>query len=137
MAGALHVTPYARELLSSHLSLLGEVPRAEIHRQFAWADVFLLPSICEGSATVCYEALSHGLPVITTENSGSVVRDQVDGFIVPIRDAESIADRVERLADDADLRARMSGNALARASEFTLEKYGERLLEALRQTRRI
>jgi glycosyltransferase involved in cell wall biosynthesis len=137
MAGALHVTPYARELLSAHLSLFGEVPRAEIHQQFAWADVFLLPSICEGSATVCYEALSHGLPVITTENAGSVVRDRVDGFIVPIRDANAIADRVERLADDPDLWAKMSRNALARASEFTLEKYGERLLGALRQMRRI
>jgi glycosyltransferase involved in cell wall biosynthesis len=131
MAGALRVTPYARELLSAHVSLLGAVPRSEIYQQFAWADVFLLPSICEGSATACYEALSHGLPVITTENAGSVVRDQIDGFIVPIRDANAIADRVERLADDPDLWATMSGNALARACEFTLEKYGERLLAAL------
>jgi glycosyltransferase involved in cell wall biosynthesis len=131
MAGQLDVTLYAQKLLREHVTLLGAVPRSEIHRQFEWADVFLLPTLCEGSATVCYEALCHGLPVITTPNAGSVVRDGVDGFIVPIRDPQAIADRIERLADDSDLWATMSANALARASEYTLEKYGERLLGTL------
>jgi len=131
MAGQLDVTPYAQKLLGEHITLLGPVPRPEIHRQFAWADVFLLPSLCEGSATVCYEALAHGLPVITTSNAGSVVRDGRDGFIVPIRDAVAIADRVERLAGDEDLWAEMSANARLRAADYSLEKYGERLLHAL------
>jgi glycosyltransferase involved in cell wall biosynthesis len=131
VAGQLDVTPHAQKLLSEHVTLLGAVPRSEIHRQFEWADVFLLPTLCEGSATVCYEALSHGLPVITTPNAGSVVRDGVDGFIVPIRDAAAIVERIERFLDDGDLLATMSENALARAAEYTLERYGERLLSAL------
>jgi glycosyltransferase involved in cell wall biosynthesis len=135
MAGQLDVTPYAQKLLREHVTLLGAVPRAEIDQQFAWADVFLLPTLCEGSATVCYEALSHGLPVITTPNAGSVVRDGVDGFIVPIRDSAAIGDRIERLADDGDLWAAMSANARARAADYTLEKYGERLLGALRSVK--
>ncbi len=136
VAGQLDVSAYARKILSEHVNLLGVVPRAEVHRQFEWADVFLLSTLCEGSATVCYEALSCGLPVITTPNAGSVVRDGVEGFIVPIRDAAAIGDRIERLANDGHLWAEMSANALARASEFTLEKYGERLLRALRKTER-
>jgi glycosyltransferase involved in cell wall biosynthesis len=131
MAGQLDVTPYARKELSEHVTLLGAVPRSEIHRLYAWADVFLLPTLCEGSATVCYEALAHSLPVITTPNAGSVVRDGIDGFIVPIRDASAIAERIERLADDGDLWAAMSAHALDRASDYTIEKYGERLLSAL------
>ena len=131
MAGQLDVTPYAQKLLSEHVTLLNSVPRSEIHRQFAWADVFLLPSLCEGSATVCYEALSHGLPVITTPNAGSVVRDGVDGFIVPIRDSAAIADRIERLADNGELWAEMSANARLHAADYSLEKYGERLLRTL------
>jgi glycosyltransferase involved in cell wall biosynthesis len=98
---------------------------------YAWADVFLLPSICEGSATVCYEALAAGVPVITTENAGSVVRDGVDGFIVPIRDAEAVVERLEMLYRDRELLESMSRGAFARAREFTVEKYGERLLEAI------
>jgi glycosyltransferase involved in cell wall biosynthesis len=131
MAGALNLAPSAENLLRRHVTLLGAVPRPEMHRQFAWADALLLPTLCEGSATVCYEALSYGLPVITTPNAGSVVRDGVDGFIVPIRDVAAIVDRVERLAGDSELWAEMSANALARASEYTIEKYGERLLAAL------
>jgi glycosyltransferase involved in cell wall biosynthesis len=60
-----------------------------------------------------------------------VVRDGVDGFVVPIRDASAIADRIERLADDGDLWAAMSADACARAAEYTVERYGERLLKAL------
>jgi glycosyltransferase involved in cell wall biosynthesis len=132
MAGQLDITPYAQKLLSEHVTLLGAVPRSEIHRQFEWADVFLLPTLCEGSATVCYEALSHGIPVITTANAGSVVRDGIDGFIVPIRDAEAIADRLEHLAADEHLWSTMANNAQSRALEYTVEKYGERLLNAIR-----
>jgi len=98
---------------------------------YAWADVFLLPSICEGSATVCYEALAAGLPVVTTENAGSVVRDGIDGFIVPIRDAAAVVARLETLDRDRPLLESMARAARERAREFTLEKYGERLLAAL------
>jgi glycosyltransferase involved in cell wall biosynthesis len=98
---------------------------------YAWADVFLLPSICEGSATVCYEALAAGLPVITTENAGSVVRDHTEGFIVPIRDASAIVERLETLHRDRALVESMSRAALERSRDFTVKKYGERLLAAL------
>jgi len=132
VAGQFDITPFAQNILREHVTLLGAVPRSEIHRQFEWADVFLLPTLCEGSATVCYEALSYGLPVITTPNAGSVVRDGLDGYIVPIRDSAAIVDRIERLVDDGDLWQTMSGNALERSAEYTLEKYGERFVDALR-----
>jgi glycosyltransferase involved in cell wall biosynthesis len=69
--------------------------------------------------------------VVTTPNCGSAVRDGVDGFIVPIRDAEAIADKVELLLSDRELRARMGRSARERARKFTWERYGERLLGAL------
>jgi len=115
------------------LDPVGAVPRPQMAEHYNQADVFLLPSICEGSATVCYEALAAGLPVITTPNAGSVVRDGVDGFIVPIRDAEAIAEKLELLTRDRELLRWMSANALARPRKFTLEKYGERMLAAIRQ----
>jgi glycosyltransferase involved in cell wall biosynthesis len=70
---------------------LGQVPRTETTQLYQWADVFVLPSLCEGSAMVTYEALMFGLPIITTHNAGSIIRDGVDGFIVPIRDSQAIA----------------------------------------------
>jgi glycosyltransferase involved in cell wall biosynthesis len=131
--GPIQASEPAAAELRRRLELTGPVPRSEVRRHFDWATVFVFPSICEGSATVCYEALAAGLPVITTPNAGSVVRDGVDGFIVPIRDPEAIAEKLELLARDRELLAWMSANALARSREFTLEKYGERLLGAIRQ----
>ncbi len=78
-----------------------------------------------------YEALACGLPVITTFNAGSVVRDGEDGFIIPIRDADAIADRLERLRMDGGLLAVMSDKALERGREFDLASYGDRLVHRL------
>src|SRR5208283_380502 len=78
MVGGIGVTREAETQLREHLELTGAVSRNEIAKHFEWADVFLLPSICEGSATVTYEALAHGLPVICTPNTGSVVRDGME-----------------------------------------------------------
>jgi len=131
MVGPCGVRPAALKALQATVELTGPVPRAEMAAQFAWADVFLLPSICEGSAIAVYEALAARLPVVCTPNTGSVVRDGVDGFVVPARDAEAIVERLELLAKDADRRMEMSQCAGDRASEFTLEGYGRRLLAAL------
>ncbi|BAZ10111.1 group 1 glycosyl transferase [Calothrix sp. NIES-4071] len=78
-------------------SFTGRLPRSQIKDLYIWADVFVLPSLCEGSAMVTYEALSLGVPIITTYNSGSVVRDGVDGYIVPIRDAKAIAQQLLKI----------------------------------------
>ncbi|MDX3924428.1 MAG: glycosyltransferase family 4 protein [Shinella sp.] len=131
MVGPTRLPAAVRDRLAQTVELPGIIPRTAMAEQFRWADIFLLPSICEGSATAVYEALSAGLPVITTENTGSVVRDGIEGFIVPIRDPDAIVEAVQALAHDDALRARMSMNAVARAAEFTVEKYGDRLLAAL------
>jgi len=109
----------------------GQVSRTEVAHFYQWADVFVLPSIYEGSAGVIYEALAAGLPVITTPNAGSVVQDGVEGFIVPIRDSEALSQRIEQLARDRDLHRWMSQNALKRARDFSRARYGQRLVAAI------
>jgi len=72
---------------------------------------------------VTYEALASGIPVITTPNAGSVVRDGVDGFIVPIRDVNALAEKIAQLADDSGLREQMGHSARARAEQFTWSRF--------------
>jgi glycosyltransferase involved in cell wall biosynthesis len=91
------------------------------------ADIFVLPSIEEGSALVTYEAMACGLPVVTTPNAGSVVRDGVEGFIVSIRDPDALAERIDQLRSNADLRREMGYAARTRATQFTWEILGETL----------
>ncbi|UPA27546.1 glycosyltransferase family 4 protein [Shinella oryzae] len=131
MAGPDRLPEPVRRRLSRSIELRGIVPRAAIADEYRWADVFLLPSLCEGSATVVYEALACGLPVITTYSTGSVVRDGVEGLIVPEWDPQAIVDAVRYLADNEDARATMAANARLRAKEYTVEQYGARLLGVL------
>jgi glycosyltransferase involved in cell wall biosynthesis len=120
-----------RTRVPPNVELVGRVPRSRMPEVFGWADVFCLPSLCEGSATAIYEALAAGLPVVTTPNAGSIVRDGVEGFVVPICDAESIAARLEELCADEQLRQRMARAAQERSAYGSLEAYGKRLMETL------
>ena len=110
-----------------NVEIVGAVPRAEVAWHFAWADAFCIPSLCEGSATVTYEALASGLPVVCTPNAGSVVVDGQDGFVVPIRDSDAMADRLSRLAADRTMLAEMSCNARSHARNYSWEHYARRL----------
>ena len=122
--------------LSPYRSLfrhLPHVPYLQVHEMFRNADLFIYPSLHEGSAFANLEAMAAGLPVITTRNAGSVVRDGVDGFIVPIRDPDAIAAGIEQLRRDPDRRAAMAQSARARAEQFTWTRYGDDLDRLLRK----
>jgi glycosyltransferase involved in cell wall biosynthesis len=83
------------------------------------ADVLVLPSLVEGSAIVVYEAMASGIPVIVTPNAGAdLVRDGVDGFVVPIRSPQELAVRMELLARDPELRERMGRSARERVLDY-------------------
>ncbi|MGE3314266.1 MAG: glycosyltransferase family 4 protein, partial [Planctomycetaceae bacterium] len=94
--GTQAVSESALGSLERYVEVAGTVPRSRMVEQYEWADVVVLPSISEGSANVCYEALAHGVPVVTTPHAGSVVRDGRDGFIVPIRDVDALVEVIER-----------------------------------------
>jgi glycosyltransferase involved in cell wall biosynthesis len=72
-------------------------------------DAMILPSANEGTPVVVIEALAAGCPVVATGVGGvpDVVREGVDGFLVPVGDTEALSERLERLARDPGLRARM------------------------------
>lgn len=124
--GSVALLEPARLELGRHIELTGAVARSEILKHYAWADVFFLPSVCEGSATVTYEALACGLPVVTTPNAGSLVRDGVDGYVVPIYDTMAMAERLRLLADDRALLTKFSEAAAQRAGEVSLTAYQQR-----------
>ena len=95
--------------------------------------MFVLPSIVEGSAKTTYEAMAAGLPVVTTLNAGSVVRDGVDGFIVPIRDQDALKRRLLFLYENRDEARAMGEAARKRVREFSWETYESRLIDVYRE----
>lgn len=122
IAGA---SDYARgQPLRGNFRWLGQVPRTEIARWFACSDLFVFPSLSEGSALVTYEAMAAGLPVITTPDAGSVMRHGLDGYLVPPRDVAALRERIRELYDDPELRRELgrSGRELV-ASSYTWAHY--------------
>ncbi len=129
--GPIRVAQKGVYALEQHVELAGYMSRVSLEKQYEWADVLVLPSVSEGSANVCYEALAAGLPVITTSHAGSVVRDGMDGFVVPIRSAGAIAAKLGMMEAKRDMLQEMSQSALQRARAFTFQNYAENLVAAV------
>jgi glycosyltransferase involved in cell wall biosynthesis len=102
---------------------LGQVAHADVPARMAAADVFVFPSLFEGSAVVTYEALACGLPSIVTPDAGSVVRHGAEGLVVPAGAVEPLAKAMEQLGGDSELRAAMARAARCRALEFDWTRY--------------
>lgn len=116
--------------LKKYVDLTGIVDRNKVDKHYQWADIFLLPSICEGSATVTYEALQYGLPMIVTANTGSIIENGKEGFIVPVSNSESIINCLNILNDDG-IRMSMSKNAITTSTVASFSAYGDRLMSLI------
>ena len=120
------------------VELLGHV--SDMAALFASADMVVLPSYREGLPKSLIEAAACALPLVTTDAPGcrEVVTHEVDGLLVPVKDATALANAIERLHQDPALARQLGQAARARAlREFderivirqTLAVYGELLVE--------
>ncbi|MBN1914147.1 MAG: glycosyltransferase family 4 protein [Candidatus Omnitrophica bacterium] len=109
----------------------GFIRHNELKNYYSRASVFVQPSLSEGLSSAVIEAMACGLPVIITANTGGcdICRDGREGFIVPIRNSEAIAERILYLYNNPNVREEMANNAALRAKEFTWDKCVDRLVE--------
>lgn len=108
---------------------LGKIPRSDIVKHYAWADVFCFPSITEGSASVTYEALATGLPVITTVNSGSLVNHGFDGYIIDIKNVASIKNALNHYFNNPNDLSQHQINAANARDKVGLNRYRHDLIK--------
>jgi glycosyltransferase involved in cell wall biosynthesis len=108
----------------------------DVLTEMAANDVLIFPSLFEGFGLVLLEAMAMGLPIITTNHTAGpdLITDGVEGFIVPIRSAEAITEKLDVLRRDPDLRATMAEQARKRARDFTWENYGRTVAERVSAT---
>ena len=136
IAGVVH--PEIRKLLatwpSTQVEYLGYLPPSQLVHYFSSSHAFVLPSIDDGFGMVQAQAMACGCPVIATTNTGAedLFTDGKEGFIVPIRDPQALADRMQQLADDPQLQQRMSAAALERVRSLGgWQQYGDRWVQLL------
>lgn len=94
-------------------------------------DVFVLPSLAEGISNTVLEAMATGLPVVATRTGGNpeLVDDGVNGLLVPVGDAATLADALYRLVSDDDLRQAMGASSRQRIdSQFDWSRTVDRYL---------
>lgn len=123
-------------LWSPGIEVLGHVPQTELKPLMSQSHVKVLPSVQDGMGMVLAQAMACGCPVIASEHTGvrDLVDDGVEGFVVPVRSAQAIADRLQRLADEPGLRQRMGLAALARVRGVGgWRDYGDRAVAIYRE----
>jgi glycosyltransferase-like protein len=111
--------------------LVGTVPEADIAAWYAAADVLAFPSVKEGFGLAVLEAMSAGLPVVTSDLPVFhewLVADR-DALLVPVGDVEALADALSRACTDADLRRWLVAAGRAVADRFTWAASAERHLQ--------
>jgi glycosyltransferase involved in cell wall biosynthesis len=106
--------------VATDVSFTGHLSEDELASLYRDADVFVLPSYSEGLPTVLLEAMSYGLPIVTTRIRGAAdhLTEGENSLFVPVRSAEALARALQRILDDGELRARMGENNLLKARDF-------------------
>lgn len=106
-------------------------PHAAVLALMRTCDVLCLPSIVEGRALVVQEAMSVGLPVIVTSQTGTDDVARAGGFVVPIRAPEAIAERIAWLADNRSALPALGATAQVVAAGHSWAGYGAAIVGAL------
>lgn len=118
-----------QDLLAQYSDLQIEIniglPREQLIQLLWQSDVFVFPSLAEGFAHVILEAMSCGLPIITTDHTcgPDVIDEGTHGFIVPIRDVKAITTKVEWGIEHRQELFDMGQAAAVRARSFTWERF--------------
>ncbi|WP_158993195.1 glycosyltransferase family 4 protein [Mucilaginibacter sp. L196] len=110
-------------------------PNKEVLALMRTCDVFCLPSIVEGRALVMQEAMSQGLPLIITPNTGGedLIIEGETGFLVPIRSPQIIAEKLKWFLDNYNELTEMSKKVKLQAAKYTWANYGKIVIESINE----
>ncbi|SDT05747.1 YD repeat-containing protein [Mucilaginibacter mallensis] len=110
-------------------------PNEKVLELMRSCDVFCLPSIVEGRALVMQEAMSQGLPLIITPNTGGadLIEEGETGFLVPTCSPEIIAEKISWFMDNRNRVAEMGRKAMKKATGYTWDAYGNRIAQSITQ----
>ena len=92
----------------------GFINQSELPKYYGLSDVLVLPSLYEPRGAVINEAMASGLPVVVTDRCGSIgdiILENENAFVYPAGDEGALADLLDRLTADVDLRARMAARS--------------------------
>lgn len=112
---------------TKNCKFIGRIPQDKLYWQYSQGSLFVQPSIQDGFAMTIIEAMSCGLPIISTTNVGGsdIINSGENGYVVPIRNVQVLKDKIIELYNDVEKLKQMSENAKKTASLYTWDRYGE------------
>jgi glycosyltransferase involved in cell wall biosynthesis len=112
-----------------------QLPRAELGKHYASCYAFVMPGAAEGFAVVITEALSHGLPVVASGNSGAAgfITDGEEGLLYPFGDDDKLCVALDRVLSRPAEAAAMGRAAYALAQRWTWRHYREAFVSLVRR----
>lgn len=113
---------------------VGYMEAERLKSYFEKSDAFVLPSIYDAFGLSALDAMFAGLPVIVSENTAAgtdIVREGIDGYVVPIRNVKILKDRIMRLRNDKNMRHAMGASGKRRALQFNRDSYKNRMKDFL------
>ena len=125
----------AKEKLNGFVRLTGPCNYDRVLEYYKQTDIFALASFAEGVPVVLMEAMAMGIPCVSTTITGipELIRNEIDGLLVPPADPDALAAAIARLMDDPQLRARIAQSARERvADRYNLPVNTERLADTFR-----
>lgn len=112
-----------------HVNFKGFLDRDSLNDLYKEIDLLLFPTLCDGFGMVQLEAMSFGIPVISSSNCAEVVIDNKNGFIT--NDTDEIIDKINYLNENRKQLKEFSDNSLNRIKDFSEEKFLEELNKGL------
>lgn len=131
LAGSWEGPADIRQNLPPNVRHVGRTPRHEMAHLYHEADLLVLPTFWEGSATVCYEAAVHGLPIITTPNAGFPLIDGINGIMIPPGDTHALIAALRQVISDRGKLRQMSDAMWQCRHDFSYATYSDGLLKLL------
>ena len=121
--------------IEKQVDFIGRIPHEKLPAYYQSADVFVLPSLNEGMSNSMLEALAAGLPLLATDTGGTqeLVVDSVNGFILKMENAQDIAEKLEILIQDVELKKRMGEASRKKAEGMSWEKVAERYINLIKK----
>lgn len=108
--------------------------KEKLNQYYQAAELFILPTREDIWGLVINEALANGLPVITTDHCIAgleLIKNDEDGYIVPVDDVNTLANRMNAVLSNETLKAKMSCISLIKIQDYTIEKMVQRHIEVL------
>jgi glycosyltransferase involved in cell wall biosynthesis len=125
--------------IEKQINFIGLLPHEKLPAYYQSACVYVLPSQNEGMSNSMLEALSSGLPLLATDTGGTqeLIENGVNGFVLKMKSAQDIAEKLEILIKNEELRKSMGVASRIKAEGMSWEKIAEKYIDTIKKIIRI